>query len=107
MPRLTELEPYFVRAGVDGAISYVDSPLEAQGILFLCPKCFVENKGPVGTHCVLVWFRDRGVPPEFQPTPRWVVSGTGMSDLTTSPSIHIRTGCGYHGFLTNGEATSC
>ena len=41
--RLTELEPYFVRAGVDGAINYVDSPLEAQGILFLCPKCFVES----------------------------------------------------------------
>ncbi len=86
---------------------HVDTLAEAQGILFLCPKCFVENMGPVGTHCVLVWFRDRGVPAEFLPSPRWVVNGTGYADLSTTPSIHIRTGCGYHGFLTNGEATGC
>lgn len=104
---LVDLEPRFVVAGDSGALRFVDALAQAQGIMFLCPKCWVANKGPVGTHCVLVWFRDRNVPAACQPTPRWAVSGTGFSDLTTSPSIHLRTGCCWHGFVTNGQATSC
>lgn len=81
---------------------------DAQGIWFLCPACFVKNGGPVGTHMVLVAFRDRGVPDhlgshskEGAPS-RWAVSGTDFQNLTLSPSVDC--GC-WHGFVTNGDAT--
>lgn len=77
----------------------------AQGVLFLCPKCFKENEGPVGTHSVLVWFSGRGVPEYVEPKARWGASGSSLADLTTTPSILIRGGCGWHGFITAGEVS--
>lgn len=75
---------------------------EAQGIFFGCPKCN-------GTHIVEVTFRNRGVPDHLGThnkkgeAVRWEVSGAGVSDLTTQPSILIEGGCEWHGFVTNGE----
>ena len=87
---------------------YVDTLAEAQGVQFLCPKCFEQNKGRAGTHGVICWFRDRGVPDAVFPRPgRWAVSGTGLADLTLSPSVLITTGCQWHGFITAGVVTSC
>lgn len=114
--RLTDLEPRFVRYENDGdrvSHRYVDSIEEAQGIFFLCPKCFVANGGPVGTHGVICWSRSRGVPDEAKPAPgRWTISGTGFSDLTLdgdpiggARSVLLTSGCAWHGFITNGEVT--
>jgi hypothetical protein len=81
---------------------------EAQGISFLCPACSIKNGGPIGTHIVQVAFRDRGVL-DHQGSrsrnggpSRWAVSGTGLHDLTTDPSIDC--GC-WHGWIRNGDAT--
>jgi hypothetical protein len=70
---------------------------EAQGIRFTCPKC--------SEHQVIVWFRDRGVPDSATPGPgRWVCSGISFDDLSLTPSINLSGGgCGWHGFITNGE----
>lgn len=132
--RLTELEARFVRYGKDIAseghgrrlpdgtiqwggfecdvIQTVDSLAEAQGIRFLCPVCFKANGGSVGTHSVEVTFAGRGVGDEFgshnsEGLPsRWAVSGTGLDDLTTTPSVFLKgPGCGWHGYITNGDAT--
>ena len=72
---------------------------EAQGLLFNCPKC-----NP--THRIQVGFHDRDLLPhhasqsrEGGPS-RWHASGTGLADLTLTPSID--SGC-WHGFITNGE----
>ena len=85
----------------------VDSIQEAQGVQFLCPKCWTANKGSVGTHSVICW--NPTVPPEVNPKPgRWSLVGTGLSDLTRvagSSSILLTAGCRWHGFLRNGEAT--
>jgi hypothetical protein len=92
----------------------VDTLAEAQGIWFLCPKCFAANGGAVGTHAIDVSFAGRGVADnqgshgrDGQPT-RWAVSGTGFEDLTLSPSIDLAgrdgKGCCWHGFVTHGEA---
>jgi hypothetical protein len=84
---------------------------EAQGIRFLCPKCFEANGGPVGTHVVICWSRSRGVPDSAEPGPgRWTLDGTGLADLTlngdgSSRSVLLLGGCGWHGFITNGEVT--
>lgn len=80
---------------------------EAQGIMFLCPKCV--NSG-AAHHCI-VSFEGRGVEStqgshgkDGQPS-RWTVSGTSMDDLSTQPSILISYPCGWHGYITNGDAT--
>jgi hypothetical protein len=84
---------------------------EAQGVQFLCPKCFAANGGNVGTHMVMCWFNGRGVPDEMAPKPgRWNPSGAGLDDLTFvgpgAVSVHLTGGgCGWHGFVSNGDAT--
>lgn len=107
--RLTDLEPEFYKIIEPGKLwGRVDTLAEAQGIQFLCPKCFAENGGPVGTHVVACWFTNRGVSADEHPKPgRWNVSGTGFHDLSFTPpgahSIQITGGCNWHGFLENGE----
>ena len=88
----------------------VSSLSEAQGVKFLCPLCFEKNGGEVGTHCVICWFNDRNVPAGFEPGPgRWNPAGNGLHDLTfVGPgqgSVQLLGGCGWHGHVTNGEAT--
>jgi uncharacterized protein DUF6527 len=125
--RLTDLEPEFVIYATEteeerfarGAAQPAmltdprNIPIDrAQGIWFLCPVCFAKNGGPVGTHMVEVSFSGRGVPDDRgshgengEPT-RWNLSGSGYNDLTLTPSIWLKGGgCGWHGFITNGEVT--
>lgn len=114
--KLTELEPQFVRHEMRNSQKidvHVNSLQEATGIFFLCPVCWKKNKGPIGTHGIIVTFRDRDVPDELGshnkeglPT-RWLVSGNNYDDLTLSPSIDISQDVSseWHGFITNGEVT--
>lgn len=109
MPSLRELEAEFVKDTDGGkALTPVQTLAEADGVMYLCPKCFVANKGPVGTHRVLNWFEDK-VPDDRRPTGRWKPSGTGLDDLTFVPgkkscSVRVTTGCLWHGFVTKGKA---
>ncbi len=92
----------------------VDILSEAQGVEFLCPRCFAENKGPVGTHRVICWSRSRGVPEDAVPGPgRWKMDGNTLDDLTLNGdavggggarSVLLTGGCGWHGFVTEGDA---
>lgn len=102
-------------------MTHVDSLTEAQGLCFLCPKCYSENihkllpgetdieGAGIGIHQVEVAFEGRGVKDNQgshgsngKPT-RWNVSGNGFSDLTTTPSILVGPTCKWHGHITNGE----
>lgn len=118
--RLTDLEPQFLRYEEkveDGKthvyLPNVDAIGEAQGIKFLCPKCFQANSGNVGTHAVICWSRSRGVPDNARPRPgRWALVGTGYGDLTlncdppsNARSVQLNGGCQWHGHVTNGEVT--
>jgi len=93
----------------------VDTIEEAQGVEFLCPKCFIENKGKAGTHICICWSRARGVPDEVHPGPgRWALQGTGLHDLTLGAdppnekrSVQQLNGCGAHFNVTNGEVELC
>lgn len=127
--KLTDLEPRFLRYSESttphecivsprpGAVYVtfheVDTIADAQGIQFLCPKCFASNHGPVGTHAVICWSSSRGVPDHAEPKPgRWRLVGTGYHDLSLmeepgkSRSVLLLGGCAWHGFVTNGEVTS-
>lgn len=102
MMKLTDLSPEFMRTLDDADHRMCACSFEAaQGVMFLCPACFKKNGGEVGTHEILVWFADKGVHESWSPTPRWVMTGTGMHDLTLSPSIDVK-GC-WHGFIRQGE----
>ncbi len=103
---LRELEAQFLRWSDESTFHFQDEFAGAQSIMFLCPGCYARNGGAVGTHSILVSFEGAGVPPEYDRNPRWVVSGTGLDDLTLSPSISLgRTpGCGWHGFIQHGRS---
>lgn len=108
--RLVDLEAKLVRHEMRGereVMVEVDSAADAQGVFFFCPACFAANNGPIGTHSILVWFAGRALPDGLRPLPRWQVSGTGLHDLSLSPSINLDLGCGgcrWHGFVSAGEA---
>jgi hypothetical protein len=108
--RLLDLEPEFLRYEMAGpyADSYipVDSIQMAQGVQFLCPKCFVEKGGKEGVHLVRCWAPDRGVPEHLTPKPgRWRLVGTGLHDLSLvaePTSIQLLAGCRWHGVVRDG-----
>jgi hypothetical protein len=86
---------------------------DADRVSFLCPKCFSENGGNVGTHGIAIDFIGRGTPDEDcvhndqgQPV-RWSFQGSGLEDLTLGPSILILHGCAWHGFVEQGGIRSC
>ncbi len=92
-----------------------DVPIgEADAVMFLCPKCFNANRGPVRTHSVICNRPRVPLRPGVYVGPgRWEFAGTGIADLTlngASPggarSIQLLgAGCQWHGFINNGEAT--
>lgn len=99
MSRLTEFEPKFFRVTERGEQD-VATLAEAQGITFVCPEC-------ANGHSTGVLFRDRGVPDNtWRNSCRWTASGTSYEDLTLSPSVDGGSGC-WHGFIQNGDVTSC
>lgn len=100
--RLTELDAHLLRAVDDRTDTRVDTLAEAQGVCFQCPKC-CHNGG----HYVLCWFKDRGIPDDKVPGPgRWTPTGTCIADLSLTPSVLLSgAGCGWHGFVTNGDVS--
>ena len=103
---LRELEAKFLTLLPDKSMRRHEDLLEADGVMFLCPKCFATNKGRVGTHSVICWFVNR-VPDDLNPKPgRWNPSGTSLDDLTfvgpRAVSVLLTSGCGWHGFVKDG-----
>lgn len=114
--KLSKLQPKWLRySNKCGAIFIreVDSIDQAQGVRFSCPKCWLANQGPRGTHGVICWSRSRGVPDDASPGPgRWKMIGTGFHDLTlqadppsTRSSVLLTSGCRWHGHVTRGQVS--
>jgi hypothetical protein len=106
--RLRDLNARFLKWSGHGSFIYTDLLEGADGIWFLCPKCFLDNAGAIGTHAIICWFRGR-VPDSESPGPgRWNPSGTGYDNLTFVPpgvvSVKLTAGCGWHGHVSNGDA---
>lgn len=85
----------------------VDSIERADGIWFLCPKCFQKNGGDKGTHMVICWSPE--VPADVEPKPgRWFLKGTSIDDVTLvagSSSIKLNGGCSAHFWINGGRIT--
>lgn len=106
--KLTDLEPQFLKRDDDTHFHCVDSIADADGVEFVCPKCFTANGNQrPGVHSVICW--SPSVPQTTSPTPgRWNLVGTGFSDLSLvagSSSIQLTSGCMWHGFVANGDVT--
>lgn len=90
--------------------SKVDTPAEADGIMFLCPQCY-KDKGntSVGVHSIICW--NPSVPQSMNPKPgRWNLLGTSIEDLTLqngSSSVALTGGCNAHFWINNGEIVFC
>lgn len=102
---LLDLQPQFIKSGDKGGHSRVIDLSEADGILFLCPKCFAEKGSNIGVHSIICW--NPSVPQTISPKPgRWQMLGTGFNDLTLkagSSSILLKGGCNAHFFITDGK----
>ena len=95
--------------GMRAYMPFVESLAQAHGVEFLCPKCFAENHGAVGTHAVICWFIGR-VPDWADPKPgRWLPHGDSLDNLTFvgpgAASVLLTDGCRWHGFVKNGDAS--
>ena len=89
----------------------------SQGLMLWCPCGFGKVAYPLDggrPHMILVPFRNpSGAPvapdahgPHNGGKPvRWLVSGTGLADLTITPSVAVGKPECWHGFITNGEVT--
>ena len=101
---LKTLEPSFLTYTESGKFTLHDQFENADGIVFLCPKCFTVNGGPTATHSIICW-TDK-VPQDTVPGPgRWIFTGTGYDDLTLTPSVMLPDGCAWHGFIRQGAVT--
>lgn len=128
--RLRELDAQFITGASEKGYRRQDTIAGAQGVLFQCPSCAVgkergEEEGRRfirGAHYIRVFFSNpRGAPKVSDAVaggkPRWkLVKGTGLDDLTLSPSINCDipwkdangveqpSVCKFHGYVRNGEA---
>lgn len=113
--KLRDLQAQFIRREIrDGHVYFapVKRIAKAQGVRFLCPKCFAKKKGPAGVHGIICWSRSRGIPDDAEPGPgRWALKGSCIDDLSLmadppskARSVQLDGGCGWHGHVTNGEA---
>jgi hypothetical protein len=105
--KLRDLEARFLLYLGPRSHREIETFAEADGIAFLCPKCFARNGGAIGTHTVICWFEGR-VPAEAVPGPgRWAPEGTGLDDLTfagpRASSVRITGGCRWHGYVRAGD----
>lgn len=110
---MRELEAEFLRVTDPKTFERVPSIDDAQGIAFLCPKCFARNgRSNVGVHSVICWSRSRGTPDDLEPLPgRWTISGTSIDDVHldgdpvgNARSVLLLGGCAWHGFVNHGFA---
>jgi hypothetical protein len=110
--KLTDLDAVLIRSNPDGWQEGVPMRL-AQGVMFLCPKCYRENRGPQGTHQVLCWSDSAGAPKDALPSGRWALRGSGVEDLTLAAepgrtsSVLIVGGCAAHFHVAGGSVKMC
>lgn len=109
--QLSELEPRLMKRNADGSMQPVAAVVEADGLIFLCPKCAMMKDGNAGVHSIICW-RPR-VPAGVAPGPgRWEFQGDSIDTLTlVAPSSSIALtsegGCKAHFYIRNGRIEFC
>lgn len=108
--KLTDLNPQFIDAGGEGISNADGTPAprrQGVGVLMDCPcgqcdefhRLYVPFTNPL----------DGGAPLNGGHA-TWQRTGETFETLTLTPSIlrsNEKGGCGWHGFVTNGEIQTC
>lgn len=118
--KLTDLHPRWVGAGGAGIFNADMTPAPERhgvGLSFdcPCPACTAQRTGDEDADFRLRHFvaftnpLDGGEPFDSSPgRPHWTRVGETFEGLTVTPSILSmveKGGCGWHGWITNGEVT--
>lgn len=102
--RLAELDPVFSWHGGDGVTNADGEPIPLTlGVGLVC-NCPCGNADE--SHRLYVPFANPIGPGPLTPRGGWKRTGESFDELTLTPSIHRakeRGGCGWHGFITDGE----
>ena len=105
MTTLRELDAKFLKREDSHMFHITEQIVGADGVMFLCPKCFLGHPDGIGVHSVICW--SPSVPQDTSPQPgRWNLVGTGIDDLSLvagSSSVLLRGGCNAHFHVTNGK----
>jgi len=103
--QLTDLNPRFVGAGGEGITNALTGePVPERhgiGLAFECPcgRC---------DHRVYLTFENPMDGKPFETSaPKWKRTGENFENMTLTPSILRRSGCDWHGWLTDGELKEC
>lgn len=93
MGELANLRPDFYRSADNPAKGY---------LTFDCPICQPKER-----HRFTIPTLDGGSSTGLNGAKRWALSGSppDWSTVSLSPSIDLQERCGWHGFITNGEAS--
>src|ERR1700722_15631365 len=117
--KLRDLDGHFLKLCPDKrSMDRVEALADADGVMFQCPQCAQGKETGKredglgfarGAHYVICCFVGK-VAEAVEPKPGpWNPSGTGLDDLSfvgpRAASVLITTGCRWHGFIRNGEAT--
>lgn len=121
--RLVDLHPKFIGSGGEGVSQPSDQPClaclgkgcpdchqtgkeyepaprrEGVGVCFDCPCGNVDQ----GHQCFVPFANPLDGGPPIDPPRGWQREGDTFDTLTLSPSILRVGGCGWHGFIRNGE----
>ncbi len=90
----------------------------AQGVVLYCPCAYGRDEG---AHGLMIPFANprnapqcpdghgpvarKARPEDPDVHPRWTMQGSGLHDLTITPSVDVGSPSCWHGFITNGEVT--
>lgn len=86
----------------------------AQGLFLWCPCAYGRDQF---AHGLIIPFANPRNAPQLPPThgptmrgnpsvrPRWTMSGSGLDDLTLTPSVDVGDPSCWHGFVTGGIVT--
>jgi hypothetical protein len=116
--RLTDpwFEAQFMRCTTAAGWHLADELRGSDGLWLWCPCGYGKPDYPIDgarPHAVIVSFSNPIGAPPAPPAAgsqsrnggpsRWTMSGTGLADLTLSPSVAVGTPECWHGFIVNGE----
>src|SRR5438270_304458 len=80
---------------------------EADGLWLLCPLCFKNNNGKIGTHSISCWKLNIPQSDDLTGPGRWDLCGTGFNDLSLrgaeTSSVLLTQRCKAHFSIVNGD----
>lgn len=116
MPRLVDLwfeAEFYGNANERGGFVRQGPSIDgAQGLFLWCPCAYGKDER---AHGLIIPFTNPRNAPELPANhgpvsrndpshhPRWFMVGTGLGDLTLSPSVDVGTPSCWHGFISGGE----